>query len=84
MATIIKGVVTNGVVVPRSPLPEGAWVDIHVLENNNPLLQFSGHLDPNDPLEREFGKELARRRQEDTEKTEDGRECPNSSSTPTT
>jgi hypothetical protein len=52
----------------------------------NPLLHFSEHLDPDDPLEREFVEELARIRREDIEDTlrEDGRECPNSSSTPTT
>lgn len=32
MSTTISGVVTNGVVVPTSPLPEGARVDIHVHE----------------------------------------------------
>ena len=30
MSTIITGVVTNGVVVPSSPLPEGAHVEIQV------------------------------------------------------
>ena len=52
----------------------------------NPLLQFSGHIDPNDPLEQEFLKELARLRQEDLEQTlrEYDQECSNSSSTPTT
>jgi hypothetical protein len=30
MSTTITGVVTNGVVVPSSPLPEGARVEIHV------------------------------------------------------
>jgi hypothetical protein len=30
MSTTITGVVTNGVVVPSSPLPEGAHVEIHV------------------------------------------------------
>jgi hypothetical protein len=30
MATIITGVVANGVVVPNSPLPEGAKVEIIV------------------------------------------------------
>jgi hypothetical protein len=52
----------------------------------NPLLHFGGHLDRHDPLEQEFVEELARRRREDREQTlrEDGRECPNSSSTPTT
>ena len=52
----------------------------------NPLLQFSAHLDPNDPLEQEFLAELARQRQEDVEQTvrEDAQACPSSSSTPTT
>ena len=30
MSTTIMGVVTNGVVVPNSPLPEGAHVEIHL------------------------------------------------------
>ncbi len=30
MSTIITGVVTNGVVVPASPLPEGTHVDVVV------------------------------------------------------
>ena len=30
MSTTITGVVTNGVVVPNSPLPEGAHVEIRV------------------------------------------------------
>ena len=30
MSTAIAGVVTNGVVVPNSPLPEGAHVEIQV------------------------------------------------------
>jgi hypothetical protein len=30
MSTTITGVVTNGVVVPSSPLPEGAQVEIHL------------------------------------------------------
>jgi hypothetical protein len=30
MSTPITGVVTNGVVVPHSPLPEGAQVELHV------------------------------------------------------
>ena len=32
MSTTITGVVTNGVVVPNSPLPEGANVEIHLRE----------------------------------------------------
>jgi hypothetical protein len=34
MSTTIMGVVTNGVVVPKSPLPEGAQVEIYL---NDPL-----------------------------------------------
>jgi hypothetical protein len=30
MSTTITGIVTNGVVVPNSPLPEGARVEIHL------------------------------------------------------
>src|SRR5437867_2299511 len=30
MSTTITGVVTNGVVVPNTPLPEGARVEIHL------------------------------------------------------
>ncbi len=90
MSTTITGVVTNGVIVPNSPLPEGARVEIHLLVDDvpsaNPLLHFHGHLDPNDPVEQAFVEELARRRQEDLAQTlrEDGQECSNSSSTPTT
>jgi predicted RNase H-like HicB family nuclease len=52
----------------------------------NPLMHFSGHLDPNDPLEQEFVKELSRQRQQDLDETlrEDRQGCSNSSSTPTT
>ena len=32
MSTTITGVVTHGVVVPNSPLPEGAQVEIHMAE----------------------------------------------------
>ncbi len=89
MTTIVSGVVTNGVVVLNSPLPEGTHVEVRLATdaeaNTNPLLSFSGHLDPNDPMEREFRDELARMRREDLEQTlrEDGQECSNSSSTPT-
>jgi len=31
MATIIAGFVRNGVVVPNAPLPEGAFVEVHVI-----------------------------------------------------
>jgi hypothetical protein len=90
MSSTITGVVTNGVVVPSTALPEGARVEISLMSSevpsSNPLLHFRGHLDPNDPLEQDFVEELARRRQEDLEQTslEDGQECSNSSSTPTT
>jgi hypothetical protein len=32
MSTIITGVVTKGVIVPNSPLPEGAHVEIHLAD----------------------------------------------------
>jgi hypothetical protein len=40
----------------------------------NPLLHFTGHIDPDDPIEQDFMKQLARLRQEDLEQTlrEDG------------
>ena len=52
----------------------------------HPLMQWSGHADPNDPLEKEFLEELERLRREDLEQTlrENEQECSNSSSTPTT
>ena len=52
----------------------------------NPLLEFTGHTDPNHPIEQEFLKELARLKQEDLEQTlrEYDQECSSSSSTPTT
>jgi hypothetical protein len=87
MSSIITGVVTNGVVVPSSPLPEGARVEIHLLTGDvpNPLLNFQGHHDPNDPLEKEFVEEMARLKREDLERTlREDEECSNSSSTPTT
>ena len=31
MSTTITGIVTNGVVVPNSPVPEGAHVEIHLM-----------------------------------------------------
>ena len=52
----------------------------------NLLLAFSGHLNPDDELEKEFVDETARMHQEDLEQTlrEDDQECSNSSSTPAT
>ena len=90
MSTTITGVVKNGVIVPKSPLPEGARVEIRLMPiegpGTNPLLNFHGHIDPNDELAKEFQEELARLKREDLERTlrEDDQECPNSSSTPTT
>ena len=31
MAIVIAGFVKNGVVVPNAPLPEGAFVEVHVI-----------------------------------------------------
>jgi hypothetical protein len=31
MPVIVAGFVKNGVVVPNAPLPEGAFVEVHVL-----------------------------------------------------
>jgi hypothetical protein len=31
MPTIVAGFVKNGVVVPNAPLPEGAFVEVHVI-----------------------------------------------------
>ena len=38
MSTTITGVVTNGVVVPSSPLPEGAEVEVVVVAPQKPAL----------------------------------------------
>jgi hypothetical protein len=89
MSTTITGVVSNGVVVLSSPLPEGTRVEIHLsadkMPSANPLLHFQGHLDPNDLLEKEFVEELARLKREDLERTlREDEECSRSSSTPTT
>jgi hypothetical protein len=55
------------------------------LSAGNPLLQWCGWA-RDDPLAAEYEQELARRRQEDLERTlrEDDAECSGSSSTPTT
>ena len=89
MSTTITGVVTNGVIVPKSPLPDGTRVEIRLLTcevpSANPLLNFHGHLDPNDPSSIEFMEELARMKREDLERTlREDEECSASSSTPTT
>ena len=88
MSTTIMGVVTNGVVVPSSPLPEGARVEMRLADGSpraNPLLNFHGHLDPNDPSSIEFMEEMARLKREDLERTlREDEEWSNSSSTPTT
>jgi hypothetical protein len=31
MSVIVAGIVKNGVVVPNAPLPEGAFVEVHVV-----------------------------------------------------
>jgi hypothetical protein len=40
MSTIVTGVVTNGVVVPASPLPEGTQVEV-VVKSEPPILPAS-------------------------------------------
>lgn len=37
MLTTISGIVSNGVVVPQSPLPEGAHVEIQLTESRSVL-----------------------------------------------
>src|SRR5438552_413119 len=44
-------------------LASGQLISIEV-PAPNPLLHFSGHLDPNDPLEKEFVEELERHRRD--------------------
>jgi hypothetical protein len=66
-------------------LVAGRLVSVEI-PRQNPLLQFAGWLDPNDPEEQVYMAELARLRQEDLEQTlkEYDQECSNSPSTPTT
>lgn len=45
MSTTITGVVTNGVVVPNSPLPEGAKVEVIVVIPDRPARQFGSALE---------------------------------------
>ena len=45
MATTIMGVVTNGVVVPSSPLPEGAKVEVSVVAPDKPVPRFGSALE---------------------------------------
>ena len=45
MSTTISGVVTNGVVVPKSPLPEGVKVEVIVLVPEKPASQFGSALE---------------------------------------
>ena len=42
MSTTITGVVTNGVVVPKSPLPEGAIVEVIVVVAEKPAPGLRG------------------------------------------
>lgn len=49
MITTIAGVVTNGVVVPASPLPEGARVEIHLLQDQQAAIPAtSAHVAPSE------------------------------------
>ena len=45
MSTTITGIVTNGVVVPNSPLPEGARVEVIVVAPDKPAPQFGSALE---------------------------------------
>jgi hypothetical protein len=45
MSVIVAGFVKNGVVVPNAPLPEGAFVEVHVV---------SGPIDVPPELQEEF------------------------------
>lgn len=45
MATTITGVVSNGVVVPSSPLPEGTKVVVTVVASEQSAPQFGSVLD---------------------------------------
>jgi hypothetical protein len=45
MSTTITGVVTNGVVVPNSPLPEGAKVEVIVVAPEKPARHFGSALE---------------------------------------
>ena len=45
MSTTITGIVTNGVVVPSSPLPEGAKVEVTVVASEKPALPFGSALE---------------------------------------
>jgi hypothetical protein len=66
-------------------LASGMLVPVEV-PRGNPLLQWAGRTDPNDPNEQAYLHELARLRREDLEQTlrEFDQECSDSSSTPTT
>ena len=44
MSTTITGVVTNGVVIPSSPLPEGAKVEVVVVAPEKPAPGLRGVL----------------------------------------
>jgi len=45
MSAIISGVVSNGVVVPQSPLPEGAKVEVTILTPDKPAPKFGSALE---------------------------------------
>jgi hypothetical protein len=44
MASTVMGVVSNGVVVPNSPLPEGAKVEVIVVSRGKPSPSFDSAL----------------------------------------
>lgn len=69
----------------QKELAAGNLVPVQVLQEN-PLHEWFGRADPNDPNEQAYLEELARFRREDLERTlrEYGQECSDSSSTPTT
>lgn len=50
MSTTIPCVVKNGVVVPQSPLPEGAKVEVIVVAPEKPTRQFGSALEFLDSL----------------------------------
>ena len=45
MATTVGGVVKEGIVIPNSPLPEGAHVEIRVCEPPEPLAELQAEFE---------------------------------------
>ena len=72
----------------REWIRAGQLVSVEVPQEN-PVLRWFGHADPNDPSEQAYLEELARRKAEDLERTlreyeQEDQQCSDSSSTPTT